>query len=55
MPKVKVTMFEHEIDVPDDEIPILRQQGLLVEDSPPPAPPAVPASLVPPAPPALAE
>jgi hypothetical protein len=34
VPKVKVTMFEDPIDVPDDEIPVLRSEGLLVESAP---------------------
>lgn len=34
MPKVRVTMLQEPIDVPEDEIPVLRAQGLLVEDEP---------------------
>ena len=37
--KVRVTMFEHPIEVPDDEVEVLRAQGLLrEEDTPQPAP-----------------
>lgn len=31
MPKVCVTFFEDPIEVPDDELDVLRHQGLLVE------------------------
>ncbi len=31
MPKVRVTNFDHPIDVDDAEIPSLRSQGLLIE------------------------
>ena len=31
MPKVKLTLFEDPIDVPDDEVEVLRAQGLLEE------------------------
>ncbi len=37
MPKVKVTMFEDPIDVPEDEVPVLRAQGLLREETEPQA------------------
>lgn len=41
MPKVRVTMFPHlETEVPEDEIPVLRAQGLLIEDTAAPAQPA---------------
>ncbi|MGW3196347.1 hypothetical protein ACWDBD_17510 [Streptomyces sp. NPDC001118] len=33
MPKVRVTMFEDPIEVPDDEVEVLRAQGLLKEDA----------------------
>lgn len=33
MPKVNVTLFPDPIEVPEDEIPVLRHQGLLVEDA----------------------
>lgn len=32
MPKVRVTMFPDPIDVPDDEVEVLRSQGLLNEE-----------------------
>lgn len=32
MPKVRVTMFEDPIEVPDDELEVLRAQGLLKEE-----------------------
>ncbi|WP_161790134.1 hypothetical protein [Streptacidiphilus carbonis] len=32
MPMVKVTLFQEPIEVPDDEVPVLRAQGLLVEE-----------------------
>jgi hypothetical protein len=31
---VNVTIFSEPIDVPDDDIPVLRSQGLLVESVP---------------------
>ena len=34
MPKVRVRMLPHEIDVPDDEVEVLRRGGLLVEEPP---------------------
>lgn len=34
MPEVRVTMFQHPITVDDDEVEVLRHQGLLVEDKP---------------------
>lgn len=37
MALVQTTLFPHPIDVPDDEIPILRAQGLLSEAARPPA------------------
>ena len=37
MAKVQLTMFQHPIEVPDDEVAGLRSQGLLVEDAPKPA------------------
>lgn len=33
MPKVKLTLFQDPVEVPEDEIPALRAQGLLVEDT----------------------
>lgn len=33
MPKVRVTMFPDPIEVPDDEVEVLRSQGLLHEES----------------------
>lgn len=33
MPLVQTTMFAHPIEVPDEEIPVLRAQGLLAEAS----------------------
>lgn len=39
MPKVHVTLFEDPIEVSDDEVEVLRHQGLLrEEDTPKPAP-----------------
>lgn len=38
MPQVRVTLFEDPIEVPDDEIPVLRHQGLLREEAPAAAP-----------------
>ncbi|NUQ95290.1 MAG: hypothetical protein HOY79_01565 [Streptomyces sp.] len=39
MPKVHVTMFEDPIEVPDDEVEVLRAQGLIHEEAAPePAP-----------------
>lgn len=32
MPMVKLTLFQEPIEVPDDEVPVLRAQGLLVEE-----------------------
>jgi hypothetical protein len=32
MPMVRVTLFPEPVDVPEDEIPVLRAQGLLIED-----------------------
>ena len=43
MPQVKVTMFTDPIDVDDEEVEILRRQGLLVEDDPAPQAEAAPA------------
>ena len=34
MPLVRVRMLPEPIDVPDDEVEVLRSQGLLVEDKP---------------------
>lgn len=31
MPKVKLTLFQDPVEVPEDELPSLRQQGLVVE------------------------
>jgi hypothetical protein len=37
--KVRVTMFEDPIEVPDDEVEVLRSQGLIHEEAAPePAP-----------------
>jgi hypothetical protein len=33
MPKVRVTMFEDPIEVDDDEVEVLRSQGLLHEEA----------------------
>lgn len=33
MPKVRVTLFQDPIEVPDDEVPVLRAQGLLSEEA----------------------
>ena len=45
MPKVKVTLFsDREIEVPDDEIPVLRAQGLLVDEPAAASPPRVAAA-----------
>ena len=41
MPLVHVTTFEDPIEVPDDEVPVLRAQGLLRED---PTPAEVPST-----------
>lgn len=37
MPKVRVTMFEDPIEVPDDEVEVLRVQGLLRDEPEPQA------------------
>lgn len=37
MPKVRVTILPEPIEVPDDEVAVLRAQGLLVEDDVPAA------------------
>lgn len=37
MPQVRVTILPEPIEVPEDEIPVLRAQGLLVEDDVPAA------------------
>ena len=34
MPKVRVSMFPDPIEVPDDEVEVLRSQGLLKEEAP---------------------
>lgn len=34
MPKVHVTLFPDPIEVPEDEVEVLRAQGLLVEGAP---------------------
>lgn len=34
MPKVRVTLFEDPLEVPDDEVEVLRAQSLLREESP---------------------
>lgn len=50
MPKVRVTLFEDPIEVPDDEVPVLRAQGLLREEPQPEtqaAPPAAAAKATP--------
>jgi hypothetical protein len=47
MPLVHVTTFEDPIEVPDDEVPVLRAQGLLRED---PAPAAAPSAVAKPTP-----
>lgn len=42
--KVRVTLFPDPIEVPADEVPVLRAQGLLVEEPTAPVdPPAAPA------------
>lgn len=47
MPKVRVTLFpDREIEVPEDEIPVLRAQGLLREE-PQPEPPSAPVKVTP--------
>lgn len=38
MPKVRVTLLPDPIEVPEDEVAVLRAQGLLVEDDAPAAP-----------------
>ncbi|MGA5820809.1 hypothetical protein ACPC54_23450 [Kitasatospora sp. NPDC094028] len=43
MPLVRTTFFSGPVEVPDDEIPVLRAQGLLVEDTTPPTTDTVPA------------
>jgi hypothetical protein len=52
MPTVHVTLFEDPIDVPEDEVPVLRSQGILVEDAPPAPPAAEPEAPTEPAAPA---
>jgi hypothetical protein len=43
MPLVRTTFFDDLVEVPDDEIPVLRAQGLLVgESAPQPAADPVP-------------
>jgi hypothetical protein len=37
VPLVQTTMFAHPIEVPDEEIPVLRAQGLLAEPARQPA------------------
>lgn len=37
MAKVQLTLFTDPVEVPDDEVAILRGQGLVVDDSKPPA------------------
>lgn len=37
MPEVRVTMFENPIEVPEDEVEVLRVQGLLHEETSPAA------------------
>ena len=46
MPKVQTTIFQNPIEVPDDEVAVLRAQGVLVEDPPdePAGKPAAPAA-----------
>ena len=41
MPKVHTTLFENAIEVPDDEVMVLRQQGLL-RGEPEPSDPSLP-------------
>jgi hypothetical protein len=52
MPTVRVTLFEDPIDVPEDEVAVLRSQGLLVEEAPPAPPAAEPEAPTEPAAPA---
>lgn len=50
MQKVKVTMLEDPIEVPDDEVHVLRAQGILDEDAsaaPEPEPRPAPAKSAP--------
>lgn len=42
--KVRVTMFEDPIEVPDDEVEVLRAQGLLHEEEAAPEPAPRPAA-----------
>lgn len=44
MPKVKLTLFQDPIEVPEDEIPVLRAQGL-VEDTAAPVAASEPATI----------
>jgi hypothetical protein len=32
MPMVKLTLFQDPVEVPEDEIPVLRAQGLIVDE-----------------------
>lgn len=48
MPLVRLTLFPDPVEVPDDEVPVLRAQGLLVEDTAPqPTPDLAPATPAP--------
>jgi hypothetical protein len=44
VPLVQTTIFQDPIEVPDDEVETLRQQGLLVGEAPAPAGDAAPAA-----------
>lgn len=32
MPMVKLTLFQEPVEVPEDEIPVLRAQGLVIDE-----------------------
>jgi hypothetical protein len=50
MPLVRTTFFPDPIEVPDDEVPVLRAQGLLVEETALAAPASEPAKVAAPKP-----